>query len=84
MKGGGRGKEEKEVMKEGGSVDLWKREDQMLKIGEFIPAEKHGLQSFALIIAVFKSAIAPVEHISCNLDYFLEFTIFWRISSVLV
>lgn len=48
-----------EVMKEGWSVDSWEGGDEVLKKGEGIPPEKHGLQSFALIIADSRPATPP-------------------------
>lgn len=55
-------------MKEGGSVDPWKGEDEVLKMGEHIPGEKHDLLPFLpfhsiLTIADSKSATSPEEHL---------------------
>ena len=59
-----RAKNEREVqsfrdMREGGSVGPGKGEDGVLKKREHIPAEKHELQNFVLIIPDSKSAMLP-------------------------
>lgn len=50
-------------MKEGGSVNPWKGEDGVLKMGEHIPGGKHDLQNSVLNIADAKSATSPEEHL---------------------